>query len=160
GRAPMGIAVLGLFAAALFVLSPVLAIVALARAGRLERELRDMRRELDWLRRRGGPPVPPPAPAAPAVVARPVASEPPPVAEPPRPVEPPPPPPRREPPPPPVAPVRTAGDFATNLGPRILVATGALAFVVFLGLFVKYAWDNEWVGPTGRLLSGATVSVA
>jgi uncharacterized membrane protein len=50
---------------------------------------------------------------------------------------------------------RPSSDFATNLGPRILVAAGALAFVVFLGLFVKYAWDNDWVGPTGRVLSGA-----
>ena len=46
-------------------------------------------------------------------------------------------------------------DFATNLGPKILVATGALAFMVFLGLFVKYAWDNNWVGPAGRVLIGA-----
>ena len=27
--------------------------------------------------------------------------------------------------------------------------------MVFLGLFVKYAWDNNWVGPTGRVLFGA-----
>jgi len=46
-----------------------------------------------------------------------------------------------------------------SLGPKILVSTGALAFVVFLGLFVKYAWENEWVGPWGRVLSGATLSL-
>lgn len=65
-------------------------------------------------------------------------------------------------PPPPALPrsAPAARDFATNLGPRILVATGALAFVVFLGLFVKYAWENNWVGPTGRVLLGAATSVA
>jgi uncharacterized membrane protein len=56
---------------------------------------------------------------------------------------------------PPAGPPPSSGDFAANLGPKILGATGALAFVVFLGLFVKYAWDNDWVGPTGRVLSGA-----
>jgi uncharacterized membrane protein len=50
-------------------------------------------------------------------------------------------------------------DFVGSLGPKILVGTGALAFVVFLGLFVKYAWENEWVGPWGRVLSGATLSL-
>lgn len=35
------------------------------------------------------------------------------------------------------------------------MATGALAFVVFLGSFVKYAWENNWIGPAGRVLSGA-----
>lgn len=65
------------------------------------------------------------------------------------------PPPRPSPAPP--APRRGAarGDFASNLGPKILAAGAGLAFVVTLGLFVKIAWDNNWVGPTGRVLSGA-----
>ena len=46
-------------------------------------------------------------------------------------------------------------DFVTSLGPKLLVATGALAFVVFVGLFVKYAWENDWIGPAGRVLCGA-----
>ena len=64
---------------------------------------------------------------------------------------------RRAPRPPAPRPAAARGpraDFATNLGPKILVAAGALAFVVFLGLFVKYAWDNNWVGPAGRVLFG------
>lgn len=48
-----------------------------------------------------------------------------------------------------------SGDFASNLGPKLLAGSAGLAFVVTLGLFVKYAWDNDWVGPTGRVLSGA-----
>ena len=36
---------------------------------------------------------------------------------------------------------------------------GALAFVAFLALFVRYAWENDWVGPTGRILSSAFTSL-
>jgi uncharacterized membrane protein len=50
-------------------------------------------------------------------------------------------------------------DFATNLGPKILVGAGGLAVVVFLAFFVRYAWENDWVGPTGRVLSGAVFSL-
>src|SRR6185503_18222505 len=31
--------------------------------------------------------------------------------------------------------------------------------VVFAALFVKYAWDNNWVGPTGRVLFGAVLGL-
>lgn len=167
----MGIAVLVLFAAGVVLLSPIVALIALARAGRVERELRELRRDLDRLRgREGAPPPPPPRPAAVAAPLPPVAVPPDPVASPlaaPRPpaaaaaapsapapaFEPVRPPGRSSAPPP-------TGDFATGLGPRILVATGALAFVAFLGLFVKYAWENNWVGPAGRVLLGAAASVA
>jgi uncharacterized membrane protein len=47
-----------------------------------------------------------------------------------------------------------------SLGPKLLVATGALAFVVFVGLFVKYAWENDWIGPAGRVLCGAVFGVS
>jgi uncharacterized membrane protein len=50
-------------------------------------------------------------------------------------------------------------DFVSNLGPRLLVAAGGLAVVVFLGFFVRYAWENDWVGPTGRVLSAAVFSL-
>src|SRR5262249_51096242 len=56
---------------------------------------------------------------------------------------------------PPITPPPAGGTFATRLGPKILVASSALAFMVFTGLLVKYAWDNNWVGPTGRVLLGA-----
>jgi uncharacterized membrane protein len=61
----------------------------------------------------------------------------------------------RRPPSPPSPPGTARGDFASNLGPKILAAGAGLAFVVTLALFVKIAWDNNWVGPTGRVLSGA-----
>jgi hypothetical protein len=78
------------------------------------------------------PPVPPPVPAA--VTDAPEVRLPPARASAPRP---------------------PASDFASNLGPKILAAGAGLAFVVTLGLFVKIAWDNNWVGPTGRVLFGA-----
>lgn len=92
--------------------------------------------------------VPAPAPPIPA---RPAA--PPPREEAARPA----PPPSRPVPP---APAAVRPDFATNLGPKILVAAGAMAFVVFLGLFVKYAWESNWVGPAGRVLLGAFMGLA
>jgi uncharacterized membrane protein len=48
----------------------------------------------------------------------------------------------------------------TTLGPKLLVGAGALAFVVFLALFVKYAWENDWIGPAGRVLCGAAFGLA
>ena len=49
-------------------------------------------------------------------------------------------------------------DFATDLGPKILVVAGGLAVVIFIGLFVRYAWENDWVGPLGRVVSAAVFS--
>jgi len=150
----MGMAVLVLFAAAVVVVSPFVALLALARVGRLERDLRDLQRAFERFGRgepvREPPPVRGPAVAAP-LPARPA---PPPALTPSAPL------PAEAPAPPRAAPPGLPRDFATNLGPRILVATGALAFVVFLGLFVKYAWENNWVGPAGRVLLGAATSVA
>src|SRR5258706_2174890 len=162
---------------ALLLVSRFLAVFAFMRLQALARELGDVRTELRALRTRVDrwaaspaaatttrPRVP--APAAAPRVPRPVASSPPPLP----PLTPTPlrgaaaherpalaPPeasvPRRS---SPVAPPRPpAGDFASNLGPKILAAGAGLAFVVTLGLFVKIAWDNNWVGPTGRVLFGA-----
>jgi hypothetical protein len=54
---------------------------------------------------------------------------------------------------------RSEASFAASLGPKILVAAGGLAVVVFLALFVRYAWENDWVGPVGRVLSGLAFSL-
>ena len=143
---------------ALVLASPLLAVFAFMRLQALARELGDVRTELGILRTRvdrwtASPPTtttPPPVPAqaAPPSAARLVASPPPPL------------PPLTLPPVPaaaaherpvpvpsgarvprrssPVAPPRPpAGDFASNLGPKILAAGAGLAFVVTLGLFVR-----------------------
>ncbi len=169
--------------------APVLALVALARVSRVERRLEDVDARLARLvrgvGRTGSPasapaetPEPvrprpsPPASAPPAPIAPIVGAS----------LEPP-----AEPPvltpsaliPPPAAPEAAAHretrpstvrrpaparrtpsvDFATNLGPKILVGAGGLAVVVFLGFFVRYAWENNWVGPAGRVLSGSVFSL-
>jgi uncharacterized membrane protein len=157
-------ALIGLGAVVLSALGPLLAVVGLLRMSRLRKQMAELQTSLAALETRLGEAPPPPAserPVAPAPAA-------------PAPI---PPSPARVPEslldsaenvardagaaqplmPPPAAPSRT--DFVGNLGPKILVGTGALAFVVFLGLFVKYAWENEWVGPWGRVTSGATLSL-
>ena len=167
----------------LLLVAPVLALVALSRANRLQREVDLLRARIDGRGMAPAAPVPP-APRAAEPPTSPTVERPTPAAaEPPRPPsagpptppaaagpaptaqEPPTPPtsvpPGRPPavPPPPPATPEEVPDFATNIGPRLLVATGALAFMAALGLFVRYAWENEWVGPTGRILLGALTSL-
>ncbi len=147
----------------------VLGLVAWARTRALETRLDGLARDLADVRRlrREGVAAPEaPAAAAPsplAVTPSPVETPPSVTARvpvPPRPAMTPRPARPAPTPPPPPTPAPPRADFATNLGPRILVATGALAFMVFLGLFAKYAWDNNWVGPTGRVLIGAAIGIA
>ena len=169
------VALFGLAVAGVLLASPVLALVALLRANRLQRELEDLQARVERLARGQGSRPPEarplaPAPAGPSPAVAPPA--PPPVAPADVPAGGPP----AEPVPP--APPAVAGeaarslprpipaalpaprpDFATTLGPKLLVAAGALAVVAFLGLFVRYAWENEWVGPRGRILLGALASL-
>jgi uncharacterized membrane protein len=157
-QAVIVLTVLGLVAGGM--VAALLGLLAWARTSRLERRLDALAAEIAGLKGAGAPagtsaprpavPAPPrpaPPPPAPPPIPAPAAA---PAAEPPpRPAPAPVPPPSWTAPAPEARP-----DFATNLGPRILVATGALAFMVFLGLFVKYAWENDWVGPAGRVLAG------
>jgi len=162
--------------AAVFLISPLAALVAYARVNSLQRELEDVRVQVKALRSWVDRQVKAPAPAPPAVPITPPevasvttpavsATSPPPSSVPvraattPRPAASMPLPPVPPRPRPPITPPPSSGDFATNRGPRILVAGSALAFMVFTGLLVKYAWDNNWVGPTGRVLLGALVGL-
>ncbi len=164
------VALLALGFVGLVVIGTVAGLAAWVRTRHLERRIDELVRELAQVRRsRGAEPVekrvPVEQPSRDVPVTRPAAAPPTPPT-PPRPPAPIPdapeiplwprptaarpvatPPPEREAP--------ASIDFATNIGPKILVATGALAFMVFLGLFVKYAWDNNWVGPAGRVIMGA-----
>ena len=164
------VAVAVLAIVALLLVSPFLAVFAFVRLQTLGREVGDLRRELRALRARVEQGASPPGPvtAAPPSSPSPLPVVPPPLPEirlPPAatpahaaPVGEPVPPPRR--PAPASAPRPPARDFASNLGPKILAAGAGLAFVVTLGLFVKIAWDNNWVGPTGRVLFGAVFGIA
>jgi hypothetical protein len=142
----------GLGFALLVVAGPIVALVALARIGRLVRELEDARQRIAALERGRAPRPVAPTPPSPADAGEALSPEAPRPEPPPRPAPP------ARPVPPPRSP-RPPSDFATNLGPRLLVGAGALAVIVFLGNFVRYAWENDWVGPTGRVLSGAAFSL-
>jgi uncharacterized membrane protein len=154
GLIAIGVATLALLA------GPIAALVALARANRAIAELREVRARLDALSRRPAArqePAPASAPTHATAVAPPAIGPPTPAAQAAEL-------PRREPaalPARPAVPPKAppAGDFATTLGPKLLVAAGGLAVVVFLGLFVRYAWENNWVGPLGRVLSAAAFSL-
>ena len=163
----VGILILGTLLLLAFV-SPFVALAAIIRMSRLEKRLDAMTSWLSAIEKRGGlaaSPEAPPEPPSAAPPPEPIPREPPRVRAP----EPPPPAPTSEapvaaaPPSPetgePPAPPLTAADFATNIGPRILVGAGGLAVVVFLALFVRYAWENDWVGPTGRILMAAVFSL-
>jgi len=159
------VALLGLGFVVLVIAGSLIALVVWNRTSRLEkridllaRQLAEVRRPPEAVRTPSTAPVPEkpattqlPIPASPARAASDAALGAPvlPVSRPPAAQR-------------PTPPVRAGSppiDFATNLGPKILVATGALAFMVFLGLFAKYAWDNNWVGPAGRVLIGATMGL-
>jgi uncharacterized membrane protein len=96
------------------------------------------------------PAAPPPAPsAAPAAVVPPVAASP--VAPSPRPI---------------VEPViaTAAGparedSLESRIGGHWLLYIGTAALVLGIGFFVKYAFDNNWIDQTGRVLIGAAAGL-
>ena len=45
-------------------------------------------------------------------------------------------------------------DAESFLGGRVLLATGAFVLLLGVGFFIKYAFDNGWVGPIGRVAIG------
>ena len=68
--------------------------------------------------------------------------------------------PRPAPPPPPRRAAAAPTDFATNLGPKILVATGALAFMVFLGPVREVRVGQQLGGPGGPRAHAAPSSAS
>lgn len=55
---------------------------------------------------------------------------------------------------------RPAIDLEQFLGGRFLLGAGGLAFLIGVGLFLKYAFDNNWIGPSGRVAMGLIGGVA
>jgi len=161
-------AILGL----LYLVVPVLAIIVLVRIARLEREFRegqarDAARQ-NWLKERiealeqrvAGAPGPPVAPGHPPAVE--------PSAQPPIEATGPTPPRPSAPPPAPAsaAPPRRFGglDLETLIAGRLLNRIGILAILFAAGFFLKYAFDNDWIGDRGKVaigfLSGSALLVA
>jgi uncharacterized membrane protein len=73
-------------------------------------------------------------------------------AAPPAPAPVPPPSPRVEPPP---VPSRTKEEWEALIGGKLLNRIGALALIIGVGFFLKYAFDRNWINETARVLIGA-----
>lgn len=61
--------------------------------------------------------------------------------------------------PPAQAPARTF-DLEQFFGGRFLLGAGGLAFLLGIAFFLKYAFDNGWIGPTGRVAMGLIGGIA
>jgi len=57
--------------------------------------------------------------------------------------------------PPPAPPSRTREEWEALIGGKLLNRIGALALVIGVGFFLKYAFDNNWLSETVRVLIGA-----
>ncbi|MDZ7267935.1 MAG: DUF2339 domain-containing protein [candidate division KSB1 bacterium] len=68
-----------------------------------------------------------------------------------------PPPPPAQPPKPPVKPSRTRAEWEALVGGKLLNRIGALALILGVGFFLKYAFDNNWLSETMRVLIGAAI---
>ena len=103
-------------------------------------ELRQVRSEVQPPRRR----EPVPAPAGPPSGAPPQSAEPPPPAEPPA----------------PMPWERIQVNWELILGGNWLARVGVLAVVIGMGFFLKLAFDNDWIGETGRVVLGIVGGLA
>lgn len=67
-------------------------------------------------------------------------------------------------PPPPVTPLPAAGkskaNFEERFGGQWLNRIGVVVLIFGIGFFLKYAFDNEWVGARGRVLAGVFLGFA
>ncbi|MCU1277064.1 MAG: uncharacterized protein JWM53_610, partial [bacterium] len=147
--------------------SMVMPIVALISARRARREIELLRLELTNLRQSAN--VPPVAPATPLPLPLPVsppapdasvAPAPSVAAQPPVAVEPPPPVAAAPPPPAPVAPATPASSLEEKIALVWFTRIGAAILLLGVAWFFKYAVDNNWIGPLGRVALGALAGAA
>ncbi len=77
-------------------------------------------------------------------------------------------PPRTEPTPPPrpveiktpKKPAAERGELEAKIGGKWLNRIGILAVIIGMGFFIKYAFDNDWIGETGRVVLGIIIGLA
>lgn len=65
-------------------------------------------------------------------------------------------------PPPPILPkpkVKKEREWEQILGGSWLARIGVIALIIGAGFFLKYAFDNEWLGPAGRITLGIVVGL-
>ncbi len=63
------------------------------------------------------------------------------------------------PPGPPLKPSRTREEWEQLIGGKLLNRIGALALIIGVGFFLKYAFDNNWLSETFRVLIGTVVGI-
>jgi len=57
------------------------------------------------------------------------------------------------------APLDEADTLESRIGGRWMLYIGVTAVVLAIGYFVQYAFENDWINPTGRVLLGALFGV-
>jgi uncharacterized membrane protein len=55
-------------------------------------------------------------------------------------------------------PTRT-DSLETQFGTRVLSKVGVLLLLIGAAWFLKWAFDNRWIGPTGRILAGLAAGI-
>jgi uncharacterized membrane protein len=60
----------------------------------------------------------------------------------------------------PAKPPRSGKDIELKIGGKWLNYIGIVAVIIGMGFFIKYAFENEWIGPTGRVVLGMLVGLA
>lgn len=143
----------------LFLLLTILVFVFIRKVNELSRKVDYLQTELLRRQQIATPPATaatmPQAPESPA--ASPViASEPKPIF-PQAPAAPTPPPPKPLSPPPPPKHSRTRAEWEALVGGKLLNRIGAFALILGVGFFLKYAFDNNWLSETMRVLIGAAI---
>jgi uncharacterized membrane protein len=176
-----GIVLLILLVLLILIGGPILAIVAFVRVGNLQKaaeqlprltaRIYDLEQRFEALERRlrsqaaptsaeEAPETPPPRPAAtPVVTARLAEPAMPPPAEAPRPSPPIPPAPRVSPALAP-SPAPAPSDVESVIAGKWMYYVGILALVFAVAYFLKYAFDNNWIGPWGRISIGGLIGAA
>src|SRR5262245_39995033 len=56
-------------------------------------------------------------------------------------------------------PAAEVGQWEGRLGGTWLSRVGAILFVLGVGFFLKHAFEQDWIGPTGRVLAGLVAGV-
>ncbi len=56
-------------------------------------------------------------------------------------------------------PSRTREEWEALIGGKLLNRIGALALIIGIGFFLKYAFDNNWISETLRVLIGAVIGI-
>ncbi|HXG63903.1 MAG TPA: DUF2339 domain-containing protein [Blastocatellia bacterium] len=56
-------------------------------------------------------------------------------------------------------PLRERGDLEARIGGNWFNRIGIIAICIGVGFFLKYAFENEWIGPSGRVAIGVAVGM-